>query len=214
MTPTVDELREQTMRRGLSLRDAPSRPMEQFRAWFEQAREAGLYQPRAMSLATINAPGHPTARMVVMAGFSDSGVDFTTDGRSPKADDLRRQPWAALVFYWAELERQVRMEGTVEALDEAVTDAYFQMRARESRLAAWAARQSEVIKSRDLLEERLLQVLAEHEDKPVTRPPDTIGFRLRPSMVEFWQARSDHLHDRVHYRLAEDKTWIIELLAP
>lgn len=202
------------MRAGLSLHDAPSYPMQQFRAWFEQARAAGLYQPRAMSLATVNALGRPSGRMVVLAGFDEGGFDFTTDRRSPKALDLQRQPWAALVFYWAELERQVRVEGKVAGLAEATTDAYFQMRSRESRLAAWASRQSEVIAGRDVLQERLLRVMAEHEHAPVTRPPDTVGFRLQPSLVEFWQARSDRLHDRLRYRQAEDETWIIELLSP
>jgi pyridoxamine 5'-phosphate oxidase len=214
MTPSVDELRAEAMRAGLSLHDAPSYPMQQFRAWFEQARAAGLYQPRAMSLATVNARGRPSARMVILAGFGDSGFDFTTDRRSPKALDLQRQPWAALVFYWAELERQVRVEGKVAGLAEATTDAYFQVRSRESRLATWASRQSEVIAGRDVLEEQLLRVMAEHEHAPVARPPDTFGFRLQPSLVEFWQARSDRLHDRVRYRRAEDETWIIELLSP
>ncbi len=214
MTPSLDELRAEAMRAGLSLRDAPSHPMQQFHAWFEQARAAGLYQPRAVSLATVNALGRPSARMVILAGFGDSGFDFTTDQRSPKALDLQRQPWAALVFYWAELERQVRVEGKVAGLAEATTDAYFQMRSRESRLATWASRQSEVIAGRDVLEERLLRMMAEHEHAPVTRPADTVGFRLQPSLVEFWQARSDRLHDRVRYRQAEDETWIIELLSP
>jgi len=128
--------------------------------------------------------------------------------------DLQRQPWAALVFHWAELERQVRVEGPVEPLAEAETEAYFQRRARESQLATWASRQSEVIADRAALEERLLQVLAEHEQRPVERPPYYIGFLLKPVLVEFWQARTDHLNDRVRYTRAEDGSWIIELLAP
>ena len=212
--PSLDELREHAMRAGLGLRDAAANPVEQFRAWFQQAGDAGLYQPRAMALATVNELGRPTARMLVLAGFDEHGFDFTTDGGSPKAGDMRARPWAALVFYWAELERQVRLEGEIERLDGATTDAYFKKRARESQLSTWVARQSEVIDGRDVLEERLLQLLAEHERKPVSRPPYYAGYRVRPSMFEFWQARADHLNDRVRYRRAEDGSWIIELLAP
>ena len=212
--PSLDELREQAMTGGLSLRDAAASPVEQFRAWFEQARAAGLYQPRAMALATVNELGRPTARMLVLAGFDERGFDFTTDRGSPKALDLQREPWAALVFYWAEFERQVRLEGEVEALDDATTDAYFQKRARESQLATWVARQSEAVEGRDVLEERLLQLLAEHEHKPVSRPSYYAGYRVRASLVEFWQARTDHLNDRVRYRKAEAGSWVIELLTP
>jgi len=212
--PSLSELREEAMRTGLSLRQAAAHPMDQFRAWFEQARAAGLYAPRAMSLATVNAQGRPTARMVVLAGFGERGFDFTTDGRSPKAEDLRRSAYAALVFHWAELERQVRVEGTVEALPASEVEPYFQKRSRGSQLAAWASHQSEVIPGRDILEERLLQILTEHEGRPIDMPPYYAGYRVRPAMLEFWQARSDQLNDRVRYRLAEDGAWITELLAP
>jgi pyridoxamine 5'-phosphate oxidase len=214
MTRSAAELREEYMRTGLSLRQAAANPIEQFRLWFEQAKAVGLYQPRAMALATVNALGRPSARMLLLAGFDERGFAFTTGERSPKAQDLRRQPWAALVFHWAELQRQVRAEGQVEALDEAETDAFFKQRARASQMAAWAARQSEVIASRAVLEQRLLQLLDEPERTPVQRPPDYGGFRLKPALMEFWQARSDHLNDRVRYRSAEDGSWIIELLAP
>ena len=212
--PSINALREEAMRTGLSLRDAPADPMRLFQAWFEQAKAAGASQPRAMAMATVNALGRPSARMLVLAGCDEGGFDFTTDDHSPKALHLARQPWAALVFYWAEMERQVRIEGRVEPLDDAHSDAYFQKRARESQIAAWAARQSEVIADRAVLEERLLQLLADHEHKPVTRPPYYSAHRLRPAMLEFWQARTDHLNDRVRYTLSEDGTWTIELLEP
>ena len=212
--PSLAELRDEGMRAGLSLRQAPANPLELFRAWFEQAKTAGVTQPRAMTLATVNALGRPTARMLVLAGYDARGFAFITDGSSPKAQDLRQQPWAALVFHWADLERQVRVEGQVVALEAAETDAFFHQRARESQLAAWAARQSQVIEDRAVLEERLLQLLAAHERAPVERPPAYIGFRVKPSMLEFWQARHDHLNDRVRYRRAEDGSWITELLAP
>jgi pyridoxamine 5'-phosphate oxidase len=212
--PSLDELRDEALRAGFSLRDAAASPVEQFRAWFEQAKAAGLYQPRAMAMATVNALGRPAARMLVLAGYDERGFDFTTDGRSPKAQDLSRQPWAALVFHWAELDRQVRVEGVVEALEDVLTDAYFHQRARESQLAALASRQSEVIEGRDVLEERLLELLTQYEHTPVERAPYFAGYRLRPEVMEFWQTRRDHLNDRVRYRKAEDGSWIIELLAP
>ena len=211
---TIDELREQAMATGLSLREAAASPVEQFQAWLDQARAAGLYQPRGMTLATVNALGRPTARMVVLAAFDEQGFDFATDARSPKIEDLRHQPWAALVFHWAEMERQVRIEGEVELLDDAAGDAYFYKRARESQLASWVARQSEVIDNRGLLEDQLLTLLAKHEHQPVSRPPHYLAYRVKPSLVEFWQARSDHLHDRVRYRPGEGQSWITERLAP
>lgn len=214
---TPAELRDAYMRTGLGLRQAAPRPMEQFRVWFDEAQAAGLFQPQAMTLATVNAMGRPTARSLWLAGHDARGFVFTTIAGSPKVQDLRRQPWAALVFYWAELERQVRAEGPVEPMPEAETDASFQQRSRESQLAAWASRQSEVIVDRAVIEERLLQVLAEHDEherRPIERPPDYIGFRLAPVMVEFWQARTDSLNDRVRYRQADDGSWITELLAP
>jgi pyridoxamine 5'-phosphate oxidase len=202
------------MRIGLSLRDVARTPVEQFGAWFEQARAAGLYQPRAATLATVNALGRPAARMVILAGFGAQGFDFTTDERSPKAADLRRQPWAALVFYWPELERQVRLEGETQTLGNDEVRTYFEKRARASQLAAWASRQSEVIESRAILEQRLLELIEAHEGRAVEPPPYMAGYRLKPVMAEFWQARGDHLNDRVRFRAAEDGAWITELLAP
>jgi pyridoxamine 5'-phosphate oxidase len=211
---TLDEQRAEKMRIGFGLRQAAANPLEQFRLWFEEAQAAGLFQPQAMALATVNAVGRPTARMLWLSACDARGFAFTTIAGSPKVQDLQRQPWAALVFHWAELERQVRVEGPVEPLAEAETEAYFQRRARESQLATWASRQSEVIADRAALEERLLQVLAEHEQRPVERPPYYIGFLLKPVLVEFWQARLDWLNDRVRYVKAEDSSWVIELLAP
>ena len=210
----LDELRDELMRTSFGLREAAADPVQQFRQWFQTAKAAGLYEPRAMALATVRADGQPTARMVVLAGFDERGFDFATDDRSPKAADLQRQPRAALVFHWAELQRQVRVEGTVELLDAAATDAYFYQRARASQFATWLARQSDVLEGREVLEERLLKRLAEYEERPVPRPPYYVAYRVRPAVIEFWQARSDHINDRVRYHCAEDGAWIIDLLAP
>ncbi len=214
MTPSQDKLRQQAMDTGLSLRDAPATPVELFRTWFEQAKAAGAAEPRAMALATVNTLGRPTARMVVLAGFDTTGFDFATDARSPKIQDAQRQPWVALVFYWAELQRQVRVEGRLELLDEAAADRYFYMRARESQLSTWLARQTDLIEGRDTLEESLLQRLEDYQGKPIPRPPYYLAYHVPPSMVEFWQARSDHINDRLRYTQPEPGAWQIELLAP
>ena len=210
----LEALRAELMRAGFGLRDAAAQPMDQFLVWYQQALAAGLYQPRAATLATVNAQGRPAARMIVLAGFETGGIDFLTDDRSPKADDLRHQPWAALVFYWAELERQVRIEGPVAPLEASAADAYFDRRARDSKLSAWASRQSEVIPDRAVIEQQLLQQLTEHHGQPVGRPDYYVAYRLRPSLLEFWQGRDDRLSDRVRYRQVENNSWLIELLSP
>src|SRR5262249_33586723 len=142
------------------------------------------------------------------------GFDFATDSRSPKIADAQRQPWVALVFYWAELDRQVRIEGDLSQLDEATADLYFRKRARESQVATWVGRQSEGVPDRAVLEEQFLELLTGRERQPIDRPPTYLAYRVRPAMVEFWQARSDQLHDRVRYTLAEPGAWTIERLAP
>jgi pyridoxamine 5'-phosphate oxidase len=152
--------------------------------------------------------------MLVLAGFDEHGFDFATDDRSPKIEDARRQPWVALVFYWAELDRQVRIEGELAPLDEAAAEQYFHRRARAAQLAAWVGQQSAVVAERPILEEQLLRLLAEQEHQAVGRPPSYRAYRVAPTRVEFWQLRSDQLHDRVRYRQAEPGAWIIERLAP
>ena len=199
---------------GLSEREAAASPVAQFRLWFEQTRAAGVRQPRAMTLATVNALGRPTARMVVLAGYDERGFDFATDSRSPKIADTLRQPWVALVFYWAELDQQVRIEGELTALDEATADVYFHKRARDSQIATWVGRQSEVVPDRAGLEEQFLALLTGRERQPISRPPTYLAYRVRPAQFEFWQARSDQLHDRVRYTLAEPGAWTIERLSP
>jgi len=206
--------RQQAMSTGLSLRDAPNTPLELFQAWFEQTKPAGVPQPRAMTLATVNALGRPAARMVLLAGFDPRGFDFATDARSPKIEDAQRQPWVALVFYWAELERQVRVEGQLEPLDSATSDRYFYQRSRASQLSTWLAPQSTAVAGRASLEEDLLQRAAAFDGQTVPRPPDYRAYRVRPALVEFWQARTDRINDRLRYTLAADGSWAIQRLAP
>lgn len=207
-------LRAACMERGLDPAQAARDPLDQFAAWFAEAQSAGLYATRAMTLATVNPMGHPTARMILLAGFDARGFAFCTDDRSPKARDLARQPHAALVFHWAELERQVRAEGRVEPVPGDEADSYFANRAWAAQVAAWAGEQSAVLADRAGLEQALLDHMARHPHGAVPRPPHYAGFRLRPSVIEFWQGRTDRLHDRVRYMRQDSLGWLIERLAP
>jgi len=202
------------MSSGFDPAQAARDPMTQFDAWFAQTQQADLFAARAMTLATLNAGGRPSARTVLLVDHNASGFAFCTDDRSPKAADLARLPWAALVFHWPELERQIRIEGEVERLPDAEADAYFANRAWAAQIAAWAGTQSAVIAGRAGLEQALLEQIAAHGAGSVPRPPHYGAYLLRPAMVEFWQGRTDRLHDRVRYLQQPDQTWRLDRLAP
>jgi pyridoxamine 5'-phosphate oxidase len=188
-------------------------PFRQFERWFRDAREAGIELPEAAALATSGAGGAPSARMVLVKGFDESGFRFHTGYGSRKGRELEENPRAALVFYWHVLGRQVRVEGAVERVAEEESAAYFATRPLESRLAAWASDQSEVIEGREALDARFEEANARFADGEVPLPPHWGGFRLVPSELEFWQHRENRLHDRLRYRRAGGG-WVIERLAP
>jgi len=213
-TSSLAETRAAWMARGFDLRDAARHPLDQFAAWLAQVQAAGVYGPRAMLLATVNALGHPTARVVMLAACDRRGLAFATDRRSPKAIDLNHQPWAAAVFHWPEVERQVRVEGPVSLVPDAEADIYFANRAVEARLASWVGPQSAAVPDRAGLEQQLLQVLSEHPTAAIPRPPDYIGYRLAPERVEFWQGRTDRLHDRLLYQRDGATGWALSRLVP
>jgi pyridoxamine 5'-phosphate oxidase len=214
MTTQLEALRAAYMAEGFDLTQAAAEPVTQFVAWLAQVEAAGVFGPRAMTLATTNAAGRPSARLVMLAGCDARGFAFCTDAGSPKARDLAQQPWAALVFNWGALERQVRVEGPVEPIADDEADRYFARRASAARLAAWAGRQSAVIRDRAGLEARLIEVLSRYEGQAIPRPPYYAGYRVAPALVEFWQGRADRLHDRVRYERLEGGRWLIERLAP
>jgi pyridoxamine 5'-phosphate oxidase len=188
-------------------------PLREFQDWFGAARQAGVEVPEAMTLATATADGAPSARMVLLKGVEAEGFVFYTGYESRKAEELERNPRAALVFYWRSLGRQVRVEGPVERVSPEESAAYFATRPRGSQLAAWASEQSRPLGSRQELERRYAELEREYEGHEVPRPPRWGGFRLRPESYEFWQHRDNRLHDRVRYVRA-DGGWRRELLSP
>ena len=193
---------------------AAANPFGQFRLWFEEALRADLPQPEAMTLATSTRDGRPSARMVLLKQVDERGFVFHTNYRSRKGWEIEENPWAAAILFWAELRRQIRIEGQVEKLSAAESDAYFSSRDAGSRLAAWASPQSRVIDDRASLERRMGELTMQYRGRDVPRPDYWGGYRLRPVSIEFWQGRPDRLHDRLRYRRDADGGWVIERLAP
>ena len=199
-----------------SLREADvcPNPFDQFRSWLDQALAARLPQPLGMALATATPDGQPSVRMVLLRGFDVRGFMFFTNYESRKAIELEANCRAALVFYWAELDRQIRIEGHVERISAEESDAYFRTRAAGSQLGAWASPQSQIIASRDVLERRMEELAAKYPESAIPRPPHWGGYRVIPATIEFWQGQPNRLHDRLRYRRLAGDTWCLERLAP
>ncbi|BBH65781.1 pyridoxine/pyridoxamine 5'-phosphate oxidase [Actinoplanes sp. OR16] len=185
----------------------------QFAAWFADATALGLPEPNAMIVATADASGRPSARTVLLKGYDSSGFVFFTNYESRKGGELGVNPYASLVFPWFPVQRQVIVEGAVERVSRAETEAYFGSRPRGSRLGAWASPQSRVLPGRDAVEAGLAAAIERFGDGPVPAPPHWGGFRVVPSAVEFWQGRSSRLHDRLRFR-RDGNEWVVERLAP
>ncbi|MDP9487375.1 MAG: pyridoxamine 5'-phosphate oxidase [Actinomycetota bacterium] len=214
MDRKVADLRNEYTRAGLDETDLRPDPLAQFRGWFEDALAAGLHEPNAMTLATATPGGKPSARVVLLKGFDERGFVFYTNYEGRKGEELGRNPRAALVFYWGELERQVRIEGRASRVPERESDAYYASRPRGSRLGAWASEQSRPVEGREVLESRLRALEREYEGREVPRPPFWGGYRVEPEAVEFWQGRQNRLHDRIVYRRRGAGGWEIERLQP
>ena len=209
----IADLRKNYTQAGLSATDILTNPYEQFQLWFEQAVAANLLEPNAMTVATVTAEGKPSARIVLLKAVDDRGFVFYTNYNSQKGIELQHCPYAALVFLWGDLERQVRIEGKIELVSESEATSYFHSRPTSSQLGAWASDQSTIIENRSILEQKLQQLEAQYHDREIPKPPHWGGVRVIANEIEFWQGRPSRLHDRLRYQLVADK-WQIDRLAP
>ena len=214
-TPSTNpaDLRVDYLRASLDDADVDPDPFRQFARWFDEAVGVQVPEPNAMTLATVDAQGRPSARIVLLKAVDGRGLTFYTNYESRKGRELPPDARAALLFFWAELQRQVRIEGTVEKVDQATADEYWVSRPRLSRIGAWASQQSEPLRDRAALEARFAQADARYPGDSIPRPPHWGGYRLVPEAFEFWQGRASRLHDRMTYQ-REGANWRIGRLAP
>ncbi|MFC3108748.1 pyridoxamine 5'-phosphate oxidase [Undibacterium arcticum] len=210
---SISLLRQDYSRSSLSELDVASDPIVQFSKWFEEARQSQLAEPNAMSVATVGADGRPSSRILLLKEFDHSGFTWFTNYESRKGQELVGNPYAALLFHWIELERQVRIEGRVERVSAAESDCYFQTRPVKSRLGAIASQQSRPIANRQILGTRFVEAEEKYGDQP-PRPEHWGGYRLVPDRMEFWQGRSSRMHDRILLTLEPGGLWQRERLQP
>ncbi len=213
MNRSIADIRTDYKLRSLDEADVTTEPIEQFTRWWDEAVNSHIDEVNAMVLATANSAGIPSARVVLLKGYSEQGFVFFTNYDSQKGKELADNPHAALVFFWKELERQVRIEGIIEKTGAAESDTYFLSRPEGSRIGAWASPQSAVIANRQVIENKFLLYEEKFSKEPVSRPPYWGGYILKPSLIEFWQGRTSRLHDRIQYSLV-DNHWKIVRLAP
>ncbi len=212
---TLQNLREDYRKSTLEEKNASENPFTQFSNWFKEALNAEIPEPNAMVVATVNKEGFPSARVVLLKGFDEKGFIFYTNYNSQKGQDLLDNPQCAVVFNWLELERQIRIEGIAEKLSPEESTAYFHKRPKKSQIGAWASPQSQVIETRDILDNNLKNLNAKYVDsESLPRPSHWGGFRIKATRIEFWQGRSSRLHDRLNYEKNANNSWKRTRLAP
>lgn len=213
MTKNIADIRKDYKLQTLLEKDVDKDPIEQFSKWWHEAAKSDIEELNAMTLATCTKDGMPSARIVLLKDFSHEGFMFFTNYESQKGKELAHNPNAALVFFWKELERQIRIEGTVEKVSEQVSIDYFLTRPVASQIGAWSSPQSKKIESRGIIEANVTQYQTQFQDTPMTKPPHWGGYIVKPKHIEFWQGRRSRLHDRIVYNL-ENQHWVISRLAP
>ncbi len=213
MSKSVADIRKDYMLASFDEKDALANPIEQFTHWWNDAINSNIDEVNAMTLATVTPKGTPTARIVLLKGYDETGFVFFTNYLSDKGKELANNPTAALVFFWKELERQIRIEGTVEKVSNEENDAYFNSRPAGSKIGAWASHQSAVIEYRQVIEQNVQKYTEIFGTENIPRPDHWGGYKVTPHLIEFWQGRSSRLHDRIQYRKNEQE-WIKERLSP
>jgi pyridoxamine 5'-phosphate oxidase len=214
MGKKIADIRKNYSKKKLLEEKLQADPIKQFAKWWKQAVAAGINEVNAMTLATASADGFPSARIVLLKGFNEEGFTFFTNYNSYKGQQLAENPKACLVFFWKELERQIRITGLTEKISNEESEAYFFSRPEGSQVGAMASPQSQVISSRAWLDEKVMEVRKSLKENKITKPDNWGGYRLKPVIIEFWQGRPSRLHDRLQYTLEEKGNWKIERLAP
>jgi pyridoxamine 5'-phosphate oxidase len=209
----IQSLRQDYRSAELSEKDTEKNPIKQFEKWFKAAIDAQLYEPNVMTLATADKSGKPNARIVLLKGFDENGFSFYTNYLSQKGKEIKKNPQACLVFFWAELERQVRIEGKIEKLSKEASEKYFHSRPVGSQIGAIVSPQSQIITDRKALENKVEELTNQYEGKTIPKPAHWGGYIVKPTSIEFWQGRTSRLHDRIKYDLINGK-WQTNRLAP